>query len=55
MADQTPPSRKKNHHRCACCGKTGFEFPDELMTPELQKLKATMSPEEFEELMKGLM
>lgn len=46
---------KDNHHRCACCAKAEFEFPEEMMTPELRELKGKMSKEEFEELMKGLM
>lgn len=45
-------SCSKSH--CGCCGPIEFEFPEELMTPELKKMKESMSPEEFAELMKAL-
>lgn len=48
-------SKKKDHHHCGCCGPTGFEFPEEMMTPEIQALKDSMSPEEFEKIILSLM
>jgi hypothetical protein len=48
-------SKKKDHHHCGCCGPTGFEFPEEMMTPEIKALKETMSPEEFEKIIIGMM
>lgn len=39
---------------CGCCGPVEYEFKDEDLTPELLKLKASMSSEEFEEFMKAL-
>jgi len=55
MDEQKTSSTRANHHRCACCSKAEYEFPEELMTPELLKLKETLTKEEFEALMKGLM
>ncbi len=48
-------NKKPDHDHCACCGPTEYEFPEELLTPELKALKDSMSKEEFEELMKSLM
>ena len=39
---------------CGCCGPIEYVFNDEDLTPELLKLKASLSPEEFEEFMKAL-
>lgn len=53
--DHKQDDKKAGHDHCACCGPTEFEFPEELLTPELKALKESMTPEEFEELMKAMM
>lgn len=54
--DQQKDDQKKDDHaQCACCGPTDFEFPEELMTPEIKAFKESMSPEEFQKLMEAMM
>ena len=40
---------------CTCCGPVEFEFPEELMTPEMKKWRAKLGEEAFLEMMKKMM
>jgi hypothetical protein len=55
MTNHNHSKKKKACTECQCCGPTSYEFPDELLTPELKKLKESMTAAEFEELMKSMM
>ncbi|MDP2691621.1 MAG: hypothetical protein Q8O95_04445 [bacterium] len=44
---------KKQH--CHCCGPTEFEFPEELMIPELTQMRKDLGEEAFLEMMKAMM